>query len=276
MQCVIYGNCQAVALTQLLYPSLSKIYIIHQIKPVHKLTNSDIDNLYKIIKIVDLLIIQPISDKYKNNIRLSTRSILENIKDECKVIMFPVCYFNFYYPFVTYLKTSYKEYYEYYQDINLINLYKSNKANIYDLYKQMIDNDKLELKVDPLLTAEKSLIELEKRECEMEYKYKKITIKISNFIRNNYRSTLLFYTRNHPTKYLLNFICKEICNILNIQYIENNIDPLDNKHPPLYKIMEKYVYFNINQYVPKLFDAIGIDAVIDKLLYSLSENKFIL
>jgi hypothetical protein len=276
--CLIYGNCQTVALTKILYSALSKKYIIHNIKAVHKLTKNDIDYIYEIIGTIDLLIIQPISDNYKNNFKLSTKSILQNVKPECKIIIFPICYFNFYYPNVTYLKTQFEEYCEYYHDINLINLYKKtqNMDEIISEYIDIVNNIDLPFNIDPLIAAELSLKELEKRQKDMLI-YGQTVINISEFISKNFKSQLLFYTRNHPTKYLFSYLAISICEIIKMDYIfDNTIDPLYNKHPPLYKSLQKYVNFDTSFFIPLLYDTSGLYNIAKKLLLTLQEKKFII
>lgn len=277
-KCIFYGNCQAVALSEILTSSLKNTYNIIPVKPVHKLTQVDIQNLYDCLPLIDLLIIQPISDKYKNNYLLSTSSILKHINKECKIIMIPVCYFNFYYPFVTYLKTKIEDYCEYYHDANLIELYRENKYNKSEIilkFYEMVNNENLLFKEDPLTVADKSLIELKRREGEIINLYNKDTIKITEFIKDNYKQNLLFYTRNHPTKILFNFIANNICTMLNITFIDNYIDPLKNKHPPLYKAIQKYVEFDVSTYCPILADSIGLVNVADKMITVIENGTFI-
>ena len=51
-------------------------------------------------------------------------------------------------------------------------------------------------------------------------------ISTCNFIKNNYKNKLLFYSINNPTKYLIQYICEEILNFLNLQgeNLENTIN----------------------------------------------------
>lgn len=273
---LFYGNCQMVALHNMLSPIIGGKYHVYPCRAVHLLTNDDITYIHNILHTIDLLITQPISDNYKNNSDLSTKTILSKLSTKCKIIMIPNCYFNFYYPFVTYLKTVHKEYTEYYFDLNLIQILHStdNKDDIVTLFFDCID--KCEYPHQDKL-AEASISELHKREIEMCAKYNNIyCITISQFIKDNYKDHLLFYTRNHPTNYLLAHICKSILHYIHIYDIPDNSlldDPFVNKHPPLYKSLQKYVNFDISKYTPSLFDANGLFEVTKKLLNSL--DKFI-
>jgi hypothetical protein len=52
------------------------------------------------------------------------------------------------------------------------------------------------------------------------------------FIKNNYKDKLLFYSMNHPTKYVLQYISEEIIKHLEIiNTINYNIDPLTSRKP---------------------------------------------
>jgi hypothetical protein len=58
---------------------------------------------------------------------------------------------------------------------------------------------------------------------------------------------------NHPTKYLIQFICEQIIDILKIKNTINyNIDALDTPKCILYKCISKNVNFNIYENKPLL------------------------
>lgn len=74
-------------------------------------------------------------------------------------------------------------------------------------------------------------------------------ISICDYIESNYRDELLFYSMNHPSKFLLQFICEKINTILNIDNnIDYSIDPLNKVRCILYKCLESVVTFDINKY----------------------------
>ena len=54
---------------------------------------------------------------------------------------------------------------------------------------------------------------------------------------------------NHPTKYVIQFICENIINILQIQHtIDYNIDLLNNPKCIIPKCISKHVNFDINNH----------------------------
>ena len=98
--------------------------------------------------------------------------------------------------------------------------------------------------------ATKSINELRNRDANMRKEYCKSNvhfISICDYIKKNYRDKLLFYSVNHPSKYLLQFICENIINILNIDNsINYSIDPLNNTRCILYKCLESALRFKID------------------------------
>lgn len=267
--CLFYGNCQVVALQEIFEQMVDYNFI--KIPPVHKLLQKDIEYIYEILPNVDVLIIQNISDNYKNNKKLSTKSIILNTKKECKIIHIPNCYFDFYYPNLMYLDSYDVSLQEFYHDKILLELYFTHDEHndiiqkYCDIMKNIDSYDEKYL----LSKAYNSLCEMRKRENNTKH-----DIKISDFIENNFRKKLLFYTINHPTKYLLDYICENICNILKIQYTEQNLDPMESKCVPIHCSLSKLVQFDIYEKKPILNNNVGYVDVSKYLLELYENNKF--
>ena len=106
--------------------------------------------------------------------------------------------------------------------------------------------------------ANTSLEILNKRYQENKHKYKGENIYIISteyFIKNNYKNKLLFYSMNHPTKYVIQYICEEIINILNIpNTINYDIDILYHPKCIIYKCIQKNVNFDINNHAPLILN----------------------
>jgi len=207
------------------------------------------------IKKADIIITQPINSNYRDTDYLHTEFILENCRKTTKVIIFPSLYFDFYYIDLVYksinneiLKIPSDYHYN-----NLIECYKNklDKQSFIENYVNNIDYKNID-ELEKI--ANDSLKELEKRENEMK-KYNTIIITVSGYIRENYKKKLLFYSMNHPTKYLLQFISIKILNELYVNNITINldIDPLySSDRGILYKCIQKIIEFNINNYTPQL------------------------
>ena len=201
----------------------------------------------------DIIITQSINDNYKDVDYLSTSYIIKNKKPECKLIIFDSCYFNFYYFDLTY-KTFNNDILHKPLDYHynkMIECYNNNNS-VEHYITHFVDN--LDLKSSEELDeiAENSLEELYNRDKNNKEKYNDENMYIIgtyNYIKNNYKNKLLFYSMNHPTKYVIQFICEQIINTLQIQNTINyNIDLLSNPRCILYKCISKNVNFDINNH----------------------------
>jgi len=278
----VIGNCQSDCIAQFLLsnPNFSETYYYLSVKNIHLMDNNDLDDLYEnILPILDLIIIQPISDNYKNNSKYGTKSILKKVEDSCIKILFPSLYFDFYHPFLFYIydknKPGWKLDNPYdYHDKNILNYYVQN----YNDYKKNennndVDIESLKIHYGDLLINHykncllnsnicdesflinrfnKNIDNLKKREDTYRNYIVSNTylIKSSKFISNNYMKNLLFYSINHPTKHLFHYISDSILIILKLQLeiYPENLDPLKSLIIPIYNCIQKYVKFDVSKY----------------------------
>ena len=273
---LFYGNCQCNAIKLILnLPSYYKIFTIECFS-----TTMENDEFTNIIKNSDIIITQPIMDNYRDKDYLSTKYLIANKKSDCKVILFNPFYFNFYYFDLTYKKINDNELLKVpidYHYNDMITSYKL-KLPIEKYFEYYVDNIYYKNYDDLHKLADESFIELENRYKSMfeEYvnnNYNIIPIYITDFIKNNYKDRLLFYSMNHPTKFLLQLICEEIVKILAIENsIDYNIDPLDNPKCILYKCIQNSVNFDINDYNSLTLDKSG-NYDITKLYFESYKNN---
>ena len=282
LKCMFYGNCQMKEFAKI-FSKIQTRYDVLEIATVHKLTSIQLDTVYQLLPELDLLVIQPISDRYKNNSRLSTKSILEKVSLKCKVIMIPVCYFTFYYPSICCLKAYDKKYSEYFHDTNFLQLYRTvqEKDIILNQYGQIIDDINYYSSDFYLNMAEKSISELYRRQTELESKYHREYIDVATFIRDNYKKNLLFYTINHPTQILIIYIIVELVKKLNLEeecadldLTKFEDDPFHNKRAVLYSSLQKVVNFDVKQYTPILFGKKGVVELVKEWTSLLESNLF--
>lgn len=244
---LFYGNCQLFACLKTLRLSNKEFNVKHIECWKH------IDKLYftNEIRKCDIIITQPIVDNYRDVDYLSTTYIIKNKKHKCKLIIFNSCYFNFYY-----FDSTYKQFnnailhkpIDYHYN-KMIECYNANKSIEYYI-THFANNIDLKTSDELEKLAQDSIIELQNRYTTTEQKYTGeyvYIIKTHEYIRQNYKDLLLFYSMNHPTKWLIQFICKAILNILQIPDNMNyKIDLLRAPKCILYKCISKNVNFDIN------------------------------
>ena len=264
---LLVGNCQTFALEKCL--NLYENYEVRQIM-IHSETLNKNDYTI-LINNYDIIITQPISESYRELDYLGTNYLIDNTKNNT-IIIFPSCYFDFYYPDLIYYGLSEPVDYHY---VNMINNFKDN-SSIENYITHCVNNPNLFSKEILLEKAENSFKEMERRDFEVKdyiLKRKNIYyISITNFVKNNFKEKLLFYSMNHPSKYLIHYISEEIISILNIpNSILYNLDPLDNPKCILYSCINNVVNFDVNKETIKLKDKKTV-YLITKLYYEVYSN----
>jgi len=268
MNILFYGNCQTFAALKTL--NLSQDYNIFHIE----CWKNDISKEYftDVVKKCNIIITQAINDNYRNVDYLSTNYIKENKQVDCKLIIFDSCYFNFYY-----FDLSYKMFkneilnkpIDYHYD-NMIECYNNNNSIEYYI-TNFVNNLDLKSSEELETLANNSLNELNNRYIINKTNYNDNNIYIIStyeYIKQNYKNKLLFYSMNHPTKYVIQYICEKIVDILQIQNTINyNIDILDNVKCILYKCISKNVNFDINMHNPLIINNITDIDKITQLYY---------
>jgi hypothetical protein len=247
-----YGNCQVGAVSNTL--GLSQFIKLIACWECDNMSNEE---FLGHIRQADIIITQPINNDYKGKNYLSTEYIVKNCREDTKIFIFPSIYFEFYYPDLMYKVLDdgshlnepsayhYKcviENYEKGLDFILEN-YTDNKN--YKSYDELLD------------IAERSIKELKRRE-ELMDDYIVInpavkTIKVSDYIRQNYRDRLLFYSMNHPTLFVIQYVAEKIKDELSFGEINYNFDGLfGNERGILYSCVQKCLNFDQSTCIPRL------------------------
>jgi len=247
-QILFVGNCQAGALIPVLKLTPADYLTTYVTCHTTTLNKTEFTSL---LHNSDIIITQPLNDNYRNLDYLSTNYIVNNAKDKI-IIIFNSCYFNFYYPDLVYkqhnnalLQEPIDYHYQY-----MIDNYTTG-GSIEKYIKNCVINKDLITRENLQEKAKTSLDELRVRDkntttsfCNQRNVY---YISISDFIEENYKDKLLFYSMNHPTKHLLQYICEEINSILKIpNSIDYDVDPLNNPRCVLYECLQPVVNFNVN------------------------------
>jgi hypothetical protein len=257
----IIGNCQAESLTNFLFSNnnFKNIYEYIEVKPIYLMNENELNYFYTYTLIeLDLIIIQPINEDFNGNIKYSTKTILNNTKNDCISILIPSLYFDFYHPYLCYLNGEHGKIQDPidYHDKILIKLYLANKElsneviiekymNIFNneiFINNSMCNDNLKLALDNIEDRENNFKDYIVNNTKCIYSY--------DFIKNNYQQKLLFYSVNHPSKYLLSYLSDEILKYLKIRSEDypNNLDPFNILIIPIYNCLKNVLNFDITQY----------------------------
>lgn len=252
---LFYGNCQSDAIKQTISLPSDEYNIINV--PCWT-TDINKEKFTEIIKMCDIIITQSINDNYRDLDYLSTSYIIKNKQEHCKIIVFDSCYFDFYYFDLTYKMFNNDVLHlpiDYHYN-KMIECYNNNLP-VEHYITEYVDNVNLKTSDELDNIAENSLNELKKRYEEHKNKFNDkniFIITIHDYIKNNYKNKLLFYSMNHPTKYVIQYICEEIINILSLQNTINyQVDILGDDSQPkciLYKCIQKSVNFNVDDHTP--------------------------
>lgn len=235
---IIYGNCHTRVIKKYLESShkFSNIYGFYDFDTIYSFNfGSYLEE--SVLKNCDLFIYQYISKEYKGY-KLSTDYILEHLNRDCKKINIPNLFGlgKMFFPQST--SNPYNKIYKselnglfWYGDENIIKFMENNisiNKIIHSLKKNIYSKNYILLNFN---TVFKKLIDKEKY----------WDIKISHFIKKNYKKKLLFYDIGHPTNYLLKKIAKEVLRILNIYDKIQIIDGinLDIHQMPIYPCVRK-------------------------------------
>ena len=247
---LFYGNCQLYACLRTL--NLSRGYNIFHIECWKECINKFY--FTNIIRRCDIIITQSINDNYRDVEYLSTMYIKKYKKPQCKLIIFDSCYFDFYYFDLTYKMFNNDILHKPsdYHYNKMIECYIDGKSIDYYI-THFVDNLDLKSSEELETIANNSLNELNNRFINNVEKYSGNNvyfISTYEYIKQNYKDKLLFHSMNHPSKYVIQYICEKIIDILQIQNTINyDMDiVINNTKCILYKCISKNVNFDINNH----------------------------
>jgi predicted HTH domain antitoxin len=265
MRILIYSNCQGFAIkeTLMIDPGLASVLYV----PCWS-TDITKEKFTQLIKESDVIITQPISDSYRNEDYLSTTYIIETASPTCKILIFNSCRFNFYYFDLTYKclhGSIFKEPHDYHYN-GILETYR-NKLQIENYIEKYVNNISLKQPAELETIANDSIHELKRRNIATHEKYgsyRNVTIlSVHDFIKDNYKQKLLFYSMNHPTKLLIQYLSEEIAKLIPIKCTINyTVDELSEYRSILYKCIQPVVTFNINDYAPHAFGTSSVKDIV--------------
>jgi hypothetical protein len=255
MKILFYGNCQQEALMKVLHVTNSDIICTYI--PCH-LTEQNEEEFCETIIQQDMIVTQPINTLYRDKTYLSTSFVIQNAKSSTKVIVFPSLYFNFYQTDLIYYQVEGKNLSVPidYHHAHILQYFSSSKS--FDTFlSDVVHNENLYTNEYYDKLSNTQLEELEHRENKFKSVNEKDNlyfISVVDFIKQNYKEKLLFYSMNHPTKYMLHFLAETVLRFVNMESIsiDYDIDPLDNIIPILYRSLQKFVNFDLQEISPRI------------------------
>ena len=230
----IYGNCQIYALLQTLleYKDFKENFDYIPLKAVQDLRLADVGYVVKAIEKSDLIIYQHVS-KYYGIRALSTARILSHAKINSIPISFPSLYFDGYFPHLAMLPGrksvlldtvhDYVIMYGYLMGLEQQEIIEVIQSE--DFYSEELSNRLLKKSINDLIKREES---------------NNVDIKISDYIKKNYRFQKLFNHFNHPRRPIFEYITFQILDILGMAknkylHYDGQEGYLDAMSTPIYR-----------------------------------------
>ena len=221
-------NCQGHAISKYLLtcPIFEKNYNVDNIENWILLKDQDKSKYLDKLKICDIFIYQPLKKKHGELSTETENGLKTYLKPDCKLISFPYIYNSALWPFYHHVSDGEEFYpglsgFRIHNESILLGLVENfNLQQIINLY----DNDNINFNY--LNNYNYTIDYLKKNE-------ENVNIKVSNFIEENIKKKRLFFTKDHPTSFILIYCANKILEILNINYIINDSDFDINYHEML-------------------------------------------
>jgi hypothetical protein len=176
--------------------------------PVHELPKTLVPELHRAVAEADVLIPQRIDDGYRDGVGLGTDT-LAAIARTSTVVRWPSVYWAGYFPDLFYLRdvdgAPVLDAPFDYHDRSILRAYAAGM----DVAETCLLLEDAERPSDAHAWAAKATAELDVRgqDCD---------VQVASFIASRFRDELLFFTMNHPTNRLLEFIAQQITTLLGI------------------------------------------------------------
>jgi hypothetical protein len=118
---------------------------------------------------------------------------------------------------------------------------------------------------DTLISAADILSQRDEFFEKLMYREKEWDIKVSSFVSENIRERQLFYDPSHPTEILIEYIVRELFELLGLQFSESMLvgtTILDTYEMPIYASVRKAMKFNYKQCYMKKNSSVTLSGVL--------------
>jgi|GEM_PF-6655379 len=274
----IYGNCQGRAFAAFLNnnPVFKKNYHYLPLTPCNLISGPEIDDfINKEVKKLDLFIYIPISDDYRNDYKFSSNFFLSQVQSHCLKVAFPSLYFYVYDRQMTYLTdkngTRVSRPHEYHDKI-LIKMFMTyrhlNNEEIFQKYLEYIHTPGNFNKTELVEAAVSNYKELKRREDLLTAdKRNDCILKVADFIHEQYQAKRLFYSLNHPSRYIYLHLRKQLFHYLQIENDEADIDRALDPHTDfifgIFPPVRTYLGLTFEDHYPYPSNSVGYEKYLD-------------
>lgn len=229
---VIFANCQCRALAQTLMENrqFSSTHEWDFLPAVQNLSEQHVPEVLAKVRAADLFLYQPVSEDPARPAEITSAFLCEQVKPSAIALSFPSLYFDGYFPHLQTLKG-------YISTLYLVHDYFIAYACAIGLTVEktltLIQSEDLYPRDVSIRLAEASFNNLAEREREFD-----LDIKITQFLRDNYRREKLFNQFNHPKRPVLKYIAEKILTKIGSQnplLAEIGPSHMDEIMTPIYK-----------------------------------------
>lgn len=221
---IIVGNCQTEYIQKYMCQSKKFIseYIFVKIPMIHMM-DSEREMVLKqnqyIFKKCSLFLTQIISENNGFSKFLSTENICNLLGNTTKVVKIPVLYFDIYFPQTIHQRKEIQEL----KEVGILS-FPYGDCILDDLSTRYSSGEIVEIVKDEQLFSKTFLSNFrEYRINQLKEKEKECNVIILDYILENYRKELLFYSKNHPCNKLLIELVRRILELLGINDFEPSL-----------------------------------------------------
>ena len=239
----VYGNCQANPLGNILQTNTEfaeSWEFVPFPKPSFELRQEDWEDVEKLLGELDLFITQNVGESH--GIFAST-NLVNHLKAGGKVVRIPNAYFSGYMPEVVYFRAGepYVTKFCDYHDANFLAFFMEDPVNAVQKAVDAATNQSQYTEEFVLANAKASIDELKRREEECD-------VIVSDYIENNWRDDILFYSMNHPKRKVLSHIASNVLSVVGQDStdVKGNYEHLDNTRLPVYESVRAVLSRNID------------------------------
>lgn len=242
----VYGNCQANPLGNILQTNAEfaeSWEFVPFPKPSFELRQGDWEDIEKLLGELDLFITQNVGESHGI---FASSNLANHLKAGGKVVRIPNAYFSGYMPEVVYFRAGEPHVTKFcdYHDANFLAFFMEDPVNAVQKAVDAATDKSQYTQEFVLANAMASINELKRREEECD-------VTVSDYIEQNWRNDILFYSINHPRTAVLSHMATQILKLLNHSTIDvhDDYEYLDSTRPPIYQsvksVLQKTIEWQI-------------------------------